>query len=677
MEFTDPSSTKLKNLSENWNGYHISTKKPENQRHYIAKCLYCEKEFKGKPAELMKHKLNNCSKKSAWPKELRGIGRAEPPIKIQGQELISKFTQNTRPVDETVDQLVLNALVSTSTPFAFVGDPHVKALFNKLNIKLPNRNKLRDVLLPQSVYEVDKENEELLSKATGLTIALDGWTDVSGESFVAVVLVFDGNIIYLGNIDTKSERHTADILKKGLCSLLDKNLTAAIQDKLIAIVSDSAAVMVCMKNMFIGERPKVLSIPCVLHILNLVSKEMVEHVSIEKYVTGAKKIAASFRRSHFWGDQIKIWAEGSGLPAAIKVYTETRWFSFGECLESIIAKEKWFKATFNDTPEGKANAKKLTSVELREILCDTPIFAKLRELAKIMGVINTTIKVLERESATILDVWPELILLQNNLQKIVSSDDSPIFHDAIYHSLRALGRRTLAALHEDAFLVGFFLNPQYRDVVYSKKYSLKMILDKIGSLSMKFKYSLNRSRAIIKKAELYANGQGEFASTETDPRKFWNAMGHSEFKTFALRLLCITPHSASVERLFSRLAYIKDKYQNRMTKETVTNMAKLKIKLRKDLKISAAQSHQTTAGAIVEKEEWEEEVDDDDDVFDFKEEESEILFRQDIDLDQDLDKHDLSYWFDLIVKPFTPSSPKESDDDDEEFEYTLADIYKT
>lgn len=99
MEFTDPSSTKLKNLSENWNGYHISTKKPENQRHYIAKCLYCEKEFKGKPAELMKHKLNNCSKKSAWPKELRGIGRAEPPIKIQGQELISKFTQNTRPVD--------------------------------------------------------------------------------------------------------------------------------------------------------------------------------------------------------------------------------------------------------------------------------------------------------------------------------------------------------------------------------------------------------------------------------------------------------------------------------------------------------------------------------------------------------------------------------------------------
>lgn len=77
-------------------------------------------------------------------------------------------------MDSTVDQLVLNGLVSTSTPFSFVGDPHVRALFQKVNVKLPDRNKLRDVLLTNSVNEVDKEIEKLLSEATGLTIALDG-----------------------------------------------------------------------------------------------------------------------------------------------------------------------------------------------------------------------------------------------------------------------------------------------------------------------------------------------------------------------------------------------------------------------------------------------------------------------------------------------------------------------
>lgn len=95
-------------------------------------------------------------------------------------------------MDSTVDQLVLNGLVSTSTPFSFVGDPHVRALFQKVNVKLPDRNKLRDVLLTNSVNEVDKENEKLLSEATGLTIALDGWTDVSGESFCCSCVGFRG-----------------------------------------------------------------------------------------------------------------------------------------------------------------------------------------------------------------------------------------------------------------------------------------------------------------------------------------------------------------------------------------------------------------------------------------------------------------------------------------------------
>lgn len=138
---------------------------------------------------------------------------------------------------------------------------------------------------------------------------------------------------------------------------------------MVAIVSDSAAVMVRTKNMFIEDHSKVLSIPCILHILNLISKEIIEHSSIEKYVTGTKKIASCFRRSHFWADQIKIWAKENGQPAAIKSYTETRFLSFVESLESIVAKEDWFRATFNDTQNGRVNGKKLTR-ELREILCD-------------------------------------------------------------------------------------------------------------------------------------------------------------------------------------------------------------------------------------------------------------------------------------------------------------------
>lgn len=100
-------------------------------------------------------------------------------------------------------------------------------------------------------------------------------------------------------------------------------------------------------------------------------------------------------------------------------------------------------------------------------------------------------------------------------------------------------------------------------------------MDKIIKLSISFKYSLDMCREIVSQAKDYRMGEGYFGHTETNPVIFWDSVPGCPMKTFAIRVLEVIPHSATVERLFSRLAYIKDKWLNRMHKETLTGLPKL------------------------------------------------------------------------------------------------------
>lgn len=135
-------------------------------------------------------------------------------------------------------------------------------------------------------------------------------------------------------------------------------------------------------------------------------------------------------------------------------------------------------------------------------------------------------------------------------------------------------------LHNEVFLVAMFLNPRYRKMVTSKYYTIQFVLEKMGALLIKWEYSLEESRNIIQLARLYENGDAPFQSRETDPKAFWRSSPDNPLQTFAERLLSTPPHSACVEGLFSRHAYVRDKHHTRMSQKTVTSFHKLKLLLK-------------------------------------------------------------------------------------------------
>lgn len=82
--------------------------------------------------------------------------------------------------------------------------------------------------------------------------------------------------------------------------------------------------MVSAKKKMIDKIPALISVPCMLHLLNLVTKDILGDESIKEIVALASRISAHFRRAHVWGDHLRKWAEETKKPATFKSHCETR-----------------------------------------------------------------------------------------------------------------------------------------------------------------------------------------------------------------------------------------------------------------------------------------------------------------------------------------------------------------
>lgn len=70
------------------------------------------------------------------------------------------------------------------------------------------------------------------------TLSLDGWTDISGNSVYAVLLICGTQQHYIGNLEIDLKRHTSDNILAALEYILGDHI-----NRIRAIVTDSPNVM--------------------------------------------------------------------------------------------------------------------------------------------------------------------------------------------------------------------------------------------------------------------------------------------------------------------------------------------------------------------------------------------------------------------------------------------------
>lgn len=127
---------------------------------------------------------------------------------------------------------------SGSVPLAFVNDPYLKDFFEYVGVEMPNRDQFRLAYLPMILKNVEESKQKRIQLAKYINVILDGWTDVSGIYYVAVLLVFDGTCEYIGNLEMEDRRQDASAIAEALYSLLQKHVMYLT--KIVAVVSDSA-----------------------------------------------------------------------------------------------------------------------------------------------------------------------------------------------------------------------------------------------------------------------------------------------------------------------------------------------------------------------------------------------------------------------------------------------------
>lgn len=499
----------------------------------------------------------------------------------------------------------------------------------------------------------------LIAEADNINVVLDGWTDVSRHSYVAVLFVFGGTSQYIGNLETRDERHTADVLYESLLALIKEYLPNNSDNepdvsKLVAVVSDSAAVMKVTKRKLVAAVPNMTDVPCVLHIINLINKDVVNHISMTDLYKGACKISEHFRRS-YWSTKLVEWGKSNKKSGVIHSYTETRWFSFYEMLQSISSKEQWFKTTFDmSTAVGRSNRKTLKLNVLH--LIDGNLFTELKHWLNVFGCLVETTKALESDQASICDIWPQMIKMYKHFETILNGNEFPNFQSVLHDLLLNIDRRS-QMYHEDVFLVAFYLNPNYRTMATSQAYTPGNILRRLAKISITFGYSREDSQSMIDEGKLYLGGLGKFNSKEAVAIKFWkNVSEPSVLKTVALRIISIIPHSAACERLFSRMNYVKSKSQNRMSADTLTALTQIKMKIKTDLK-SVTKDCEVE---VIEEGAQGGANDDEGEDVDFNqlsvENDIELLGLRDFEEDTDIanDRPGLHSYFDLSIDSFKP-----------------------
>ena len=163
---------------------------------------------------------------------------------IQKQPLISGYLQ--RPMSQKdipyLENLILRMCVSNGLPFSFIENEDTKAFFNFLapGIELPTHKKLGEQILLNTSKNLQESIIKIAqSDENGVTVAVDGWSNVKQEKLWGVVLVTsNGKPLIWGAQETTSERsQTQDVIhhfENLMNELNDKNINTT------AFISDSA-----------------------------------------------------------------------------------------------------------------------------------------------------------------------------------------------------------------------------------------------------------------------------------------------------------------------------------------------------------------------------------------------------------------------------------------------------
>ncbi|CAH1769632.1 9119_t:CDS:2, partial [Entrophospora sp. SA101] len=309
---------------------------------------------------------------------------------------------------------LLRITVSNGLAFRWIESEEVKSLFRWLNpnIRLPNRKALSGRILNDASLKHNSWIKEQASNSEyGVTVALDGWSNVVNEKILGVILITnEGETLVWNAYDISGERsRTQEVLQH--ITLIFEDL----QSKNIminAVVTDSAAEYAAARRQLHVQHTDKVFIPCFAHQVNLCIGEIFKESYRMKLVAkDAVAIASYFNNVNhaYWikrlrDEQMDLYRNTYGLVSP----NDTRWNSNYDCYVSLLRSKgalKTLVTKYQATRNLRTNERSFVlSDDLCQIISNEEWWEDVEELKDLMKPFARCLDKLQADKAQLHDV---------------------------------------------------------------------------------------------------------------------------------------------------------------------------------------------------------------------------------------------------------------------------------
>lgn len=255
---------------------------------------------------------------------------------------VNEWWRNHFVLQEKANEALARAIFISGAPLNVVEHPLWKEFFETLRPSFvpPTRRVLSSSMLDAEYERTKTQLKATIQNTKFLNLQCDGWTNIRNESIMNFIITIP-EPVFVDFLPTGSNKHTGEFIAQEIIKILDQ----FGPEKFFVIVGDNAKNMsAAFKIVRSTEGYKhIVSIGCIVHLMHLICKDIIDCNKVHKCVVNANVIVKSIKRSHRLTAIFIEKQKEKGCTKTLKLAGTTRWGSHLFCLQSLLGK---FTPTF-------------------------------------------------------------------------------------------------------------------------------------------------------------------------------------------------------------------------------------------------------------------------------------------------------------------------------------------
>lgn len=439
-----------------------------------------------------------------------------------------------------------------------------------------------------------------LQQSKGVTVGLDGWSNVGKYKVINLVPISSGVAYYWQSIVLRKLSAAADQVVPviaGLREILGRGVMVS------AVVTDNEQVNVLLYKRLLAAFPFLIHIPCAAHTIQLCVRKAMELPEFAPVVDALTAMLYAFKADKSLRVNVRetqIAVRKDKTPLQIIRATDTRWNSLLVAAERALLLRDCIAPFTVDIKKrlAKTKSKKKRERWIRHSFTSATFWDPLQTLVEFLQPYKIATDVVQSDASSLADVHYQFVQLISKANALLPPHPLHSVRDGVIDEIKTQWNKHV---NKEAVIscTLFSFDPSYfsfsddeRDMAqtwffrwgkeYLKWYRLTttdddaaisaLIMKQLGEFHKRggaFS-SIDCNHAVLKSEHDRVQQSKEIKQRRRyDSRHTWALCTAKELPCLVIALLSITASEAAVERTFSRQGFVHSKLRNRLSDSSV------------------------------------------------------------------------------------------------------------